>query len=239
MTSLKIGFFSDTHLRENLIFPEDVDLFFHCGDLLNQGSMDELRKAAKYFKTRLEGRSIYFTPGNHDNVFESSRKEEALEVLKDAGFKVFIDGGTIISLKGISILVYFMPWVPETVPSHSFNLEDDLRVKFIDKIPHHIDILITHGPPSGILDSEEGKYGFGDELLLKKLSVLRSSLKVHAFGHVHQGRGVMRPDPGSPLFINASTGLRGPCWPIVLIYPECEVPFLKVEQLYKAKNRLE
>ena len=46
-----------------------------------------------------------------------------------------------------------------------------------------VDILVTHGPPFGILDkTNEGKNA-GSELLLKE--VLRLKPKLHLFGHIH------------------------------------------------------
>lgn len=218
-SQIKLAFFSDTHLREDLIFPEDIDVYFHCGDLMNNGNITELKKAAAFFKSKLNGKKLYYTPGNHDNIFESSKVKEGMAILKDAGIETVIDQQLTIVCKGHAISCYFMPWIPETIPSHSFNLEDILRKTFIDKIPiEGIDLLITHGPPDYILDSEPSTgYHFGDQLLKEKISHMKG-LKVHAFGHVHGARGIYTDDDGI-VFINAASGSRGPSTPIVLAYP--------------------
>ena len=46
-----------------------------------------------------------------------------------------------------------------------------------------VDILVTHGPPFGILDKTNGGKNAGSKLLLKE--VLRLKPKLHLFGHIH------------------------------------------------------
>jgi len=113
-----------------------------------------------------------------------------------------------------------MPWVPETVPIHSFNLEDELRKKYIDQIPNSgIDILITHGPPDYILDAEDNGSHFGDHLLNEKIKLMEG-LKIHAFGHVHGGRGTLMDN--GVLYVNSACGSRA-YKPIVVEYPSLEI----------------
>ena len=45
-------------------------------------------------------------------------------------------------------------------------------------IPADTDILITHGPPHGILDNE-----MGDEELLSQIQEIKP--RIHCFGHIH------------------------------------------------------
>jgi hypothetical protein len=64
-------------------------------------------------------------------------------------------------------------------------------------IPSHpqIDIMVTHGPPYGILDSVGGvsarmKSSVGCKHLLR--AVKRCKPRLHAFGHIHEGWGAQR-----------------------------------------------
>lgn len=64
-------------------------------------------------------------------------------------------------------------------------------------VPSHpeIDIMVTHGPPFGILDSVGGfskrmKSSVGCKHLLR--AVKRCKPKLHAFGHIHEGWGAQR-----------------------------------------------
>jgi Icc-related predicted phosphoesterase len=69
------------------------------------------------------------------------------------------------------------------------------------RIPRNTDILITHGPPLGILDHgprSERREGCPE----LREAVLQARPRVHVFGHIHAGYGTLRaPDT---LFVNAS-----------------------------------
>ncbi|KAM7203829.1 Metallo-dependent phosphatase-like protein [Naviculisporaceae sp. PSN 640] len=51
----------------------------------------------------------------------------------------------------------------------------------------NIDVVITHGPPCGILDRTEDKIRLGCPLLFE--AVERARPRMHCFGHVHEGWG--------------------------------------------------
>ncbi|KKM07384.1 hypothetical protein LCGC14_1734470 [marine sediment metagenome] len=81
--------------------------------------------------------------------------------------------------------------------------DEEFAIKKWAMIPDDTDILVTHGPPHGILDipkppAEVRKCG------CKKLlsAVLRVKPKVHIFGHIHGGYGRVEQD--GIQFINAS-----------------------------------
>jgi len=64
--------------------------------------------------------------------------------------------------------------------------EKELKKKWA-LIPENTDILITHGPPFGMLDKNiDGTY-CGSKSLSDNL--LRLNLKVHIFGHIHEAYG--------------------------------------------------
>jgi Icc-related predicted phosphoesterase len=54
-------------------------------------------------------------------------------------------------------------------------------------IPENTDLLITHGPPFGILDQLADETHIGCKDLLNRVYQLR--LKAHVFGHVHESFG--------------------------------------------------
>ena len=69
------------------------------------------------------------------------------------------------------------------------------REKVYDTIPNDTDILITHGPPQGILDGGQGCPAL-------RRAVIRVKPRLHVFGHVHSAYGV-RPTKNT-LFVNAA-----------------------------------
>ncbi len=65
------------------------------------------------------------------------------------------------------------------------------RTRHWAKVPFNTTILITHGPPFGILDLSPGQQEcMGDPELLERVRELKSLL-LHPFGHVHGGYGVV------------------------------------------------
>eukprot|EP00026_Physarum_polycephalum_P017756 Phypoly_transcript_19088.p1 GENE.Phypoly_transcript_19088~~Phypoly_transcript_19088.p1 ORF type:complete len:151 (+),score=18.92 Phypoly_transcript_19088:146-598(+) len=102
-----------------------------------------------------------------------------------------------INLEGINF--YGAPWQPEFC-KWAFNLPrgQALKEKW-DMIPSNTDILITHGPPKGILDRVEGSNEGCADLLA---AVQRIKPKYHIFGHIHEGYGEF--SDGTTHFINAS-----------------------------------
>jgi Icc-related predicted phosphoesterase len=67
-------------------------------------------------------------------------------------------------------------------------------------IPKNTDILITHGPPFGVLDKTLRGEAVGCEMLLKKVNKIKP--KLHVFGHIHEGYGMI--DKKNTTFVNAS-----------------------------------
>jgi Icc-related predicted phosphoesterase len=76
-----------------------------------------------------------------------------------------------------------------------------VRRKQWERIPEGVDILITHGPPFGILDHIPGSERWEGCPELPE-AVLQAKPRVQVFGHIHAGYGTLRtPDT---IFANAS-----------------------------------
>jgi Icc-related predicted phosphoesterase len=62
-----------------------------------------------------------------------------------------------------------------------------------DAIHDNTDIVVTHGPPKGILDKSENRDGLmeccGDKSLLNK--ILEVQPAYHLFGHIHNGGNIV------------------------------------------------
>ena len=73
--------------------------------------------------------------------------------------------------------------------------------RYWDQIPYDLDVLITRGPPFGILDQvAPGGAHLGYEELLK--SVEQKKPEVHLFGHIHGGAGTI--ENGATRVVNAA-----------------------------------
>lgn len=101
-------------------------------------------------------------------------------------------------------LSFSSPWQPEFC-AWAFNVKrDSPEIREIwDRIPRDTDILLTHGPPHGILDVTSSKENVGCRILRERLEKLR--VKLHIFGHIHEAYGKEIDRLSSTIFVNAST----------------------------------
>ena len=116
--------------------------------------------------------------------------------------------GMFVSLNEISKLrvFCFSPWQPEFC-AWAFNVKrDSEQIRSIwNQIPLDTDILITHGPPYGILDSTTRNEHVGCKVLYERLQLVKP--KLHVFGHIHEAYGKQQGDGQqlSTIFVNAAT----------------------------------
>jgi hypothetical protein len=89
-----------------------------------------------------------------------------------------------------SIKIYGSPWQPEFF-DWAFNLPrgQPLADKWA-KIPPDVDVLITHGPPHGILDKTTQGHNIGCEELRKLFDTQSIKPRLHIFGHNHEDYGM-------------------------------------------------
>jgi len=188
---------SDSHGRHrNLIVPEG-DVFIHAGDMTAfAGETDILEDFNDWLDTLPHPHKIVIA-GNHDFCFE--RDNETSRAMLTAGTYLEDEGVTI---DGISY--YGSPWQPVFL-NWAFNLErgEPLRRKW-EMIPGDTRVLITHGPPFGILDETSHGQKVGCEELLERVREIKP--QVHVFGHIHEARGMVERD--GTTFVNASTAFR-------------------------------
>jgi Icc-related predicted phosphoesterase len=75
------------------------------------------------------------------------------------------------------------------------------RVRAYSSVPSDADIIITHGPPFGLLDLTEEYPGPSGDRELRD-AILRVKPVLHVFGHAHGGYGVLRTT--NTCFVNAA-----------------------------------
>ncbi len=196
---MKIVCLSDTHNCSEQIAVPDGDILIHAGDATITGTIDEVVLFNEWFAS-LPHKYKIFVAGNHDWLFETNNKS-ARKLLDDSIIYLQDSFTEIENLK-----IYGSPWQPRFF-DWAFNLNRGAEIAEKWKlIPDDIDILITHGPPNGILDEVPRKYfveNTGCEDLLKRVEKLRlNKLKLHIFGHIHCGYGTA--EKFGVKFINAS-----------------------------------
>lgn len=198
---MRIICLSDTHNCNEQIDVPDGDILIHPGDATITGTIEEIKRFNEWFSL-LPHKVKIFVAGNHDWLFE--RDNQKARGLLDPSIVYLQDSSTEID----GLKIYGSPWQPRFF-DWAFNLNRGYEMAEKWKlIPNDIDILITHGPPYGILDLVPRKgwdENTGCEELRKRVEAIASlgRLQLHIFGHIHCGYG-MHEEFGVR-FINAST----------------------------------
>ncbi|PRP91216.1 Calcineurin-like phosphoesterase superfamily domain protein [Enhygromyxa salina] len=191
--TIRLVIISDTHGFHEIVVPPG-DVLIHGGDGCKTGTLDEARQWGAFLDAQPHAHKIAIA-GNHDRCFEAdldaarAQLPSKLEFLHDSGCE--LDG----------VRYWGAPWQPWFL-SWAFNLPrgPELGQKWA-LIPDNTDVLVTHGPPHGILDRTYAGEPVGCEEL--RAAVARVRPRVHVFGHIHEGYGVASRD--GTMFVNAST----------------------------------
>ncbi|KAL8707455.1 MAG: hypothetical protein Q9225_007752 [Loekoesia sp. 1 TL-2023] len=193
-----------------------ADVLLHAGDLTKYGYINEYEATIDMLAAADAELKIVIA-GNHDitldeKYYNSTGKKwmhrnigEDLDVVKDmwtgeeakkARIVYLEEGVRTFTLKnGARFTIYTTPYQPEFC-NWAFPYERD-EDRFNppnakNPIPSwpEIDILLTHGPPMGILDETSKDEIVGCEHLLR--AVKRCRPRLHCFGHIHEGWGAQR-----------------------------------------------
>lgn len=150
---LRIVCLSDTHDRHGELGSVPTgDILLHAGDWSTQGTVDE-EASFRSFMEALPHRHKIFINGNHERVCAQSTKEEIQN--RFPGCTYLEDDA--VEVEGVKI--YGSPWCD--IGAY-FARGEDAAAKWA-AIPEDIDILLTHLPPSGILDLAHEPFVSGAE----------------------------------------------------------------------------
>jgi Icc-related predicted phosphoesterase len=173
---------SDTHGLHNRIESLPAgDILVHAGDFMNSGYDTEDILSFDRWLGEQSFKHCVVCAGNHDRYFQNS-PQQARSLLTNA--LCLENAGVTIG----NVSFWGSPYTPEFL-NWAFMYPRGLAAKrYWDQIPYNLDVLITHGPPFGILDqTAPGDAHLGCEELLK--AVEEKKPKVHLFGHIHGGAG--------------------------------------------------
>lgn len=185
---------SDTHGKHRDLKIPDGDVLIHAGDVTRGGTKEQVVDFLEWFAVQRHTHKI-FVAGNHDFFFEQADSVMISSVIPDG--IVYLNDSSIeingVKFWGSPITPWFNNW--------AFNRNRGSEIKkHWELIPNDTDVLITHGPPFGILDETVyGKRTGCEELLLRVYYV---KPKFHIFGHIHEDHGSFTK--GETSFVNAS-----------------------------------
>lgn len=193
---MKIVAISDTHNNHNGILIPECDILIHAGDESFHGRKDEIEAFARWFDKQ-PAKHLVWIPGNHSQGVEAywpGSKHWLADISPRTNIlmnsDVTLDG---VKIWGSPVTPWFYDW--------AWNVERGEAIKkYWDMIPTDTFIVVTHGPPHGILDMTASGENVGCKDLMD--AMLRIKPKLMVFGHIHEAHGVFStPDT---TFVNAS-----------------------------------
>lgn len=209
---MNIWHISDTHgMHDQLSIPEGIDMVMHTGDISSSKNLTQngMETVAFYLWYRtLPIKYKILVPGNHDGLIEDCYKADQCEAFKSLLHPIALLIHESIEIEGVKI--FGSPYTP-TFYNWSFMKNRADLDNYWKDIPNETDIVITHGPPQGILDlasKSDGELEYcGDKALLRH--ILRVCPKYHLFGHIHDNhdchnKGTRTIDNCRTVFTNSS-----------------------------------
>jgi len=208
--ALRIVLLADTHELHREVDVLRADILIHAGDITMMSRSPRALSDFNDWLGELPHDWKLVVPGNHDRILQTGSAPRRL--LSNA--TLLIDE----SIEVAGLHIWGSPVTRGSGPAYNMPDLDDRRCIYA-QIPNDTDILITHGPPYGILDQPpDSDVNTGDPVLLE--AVLRVRPKLHVFGHVHGAYGILQAE--HTLFVNAALlGVDGGIehQPIVLKLP--------------------
>jgi Icc-related predicted phosphoesterase len=176
---------SDTHNHhQNIILPKG-DILIHAGDYSNVGTKEDTISFLDWFASQPHAIKI-FIAGNHD--FYPERFPEDFRSLIPIGVRYLQNEQTIVD----GLKIWGSPYTP-FFRDMAFNKKRGKDSKAVwDLIPDDTDILITHGPPHGVLDETYVYTHVGCEELKARVDIVKP--RYHIFGHIHEQPGIEKKE---------------------------------------------
>ncbi|KAF2207953.1 hypothetical protein CERZMDRAFT_71221 [Cercospora zeae-maydis SCOH1-5] len=204
---VRIVCISDTHGHapgEGYVIPPG-DILIHAGDLTNQGSLSEIRKATTWLSS-LNFAATIVVAGNHDLSLDPQyglEYETGWRVVPEdvaACRRLLLENPDFVYLqhseavvrvreKGVELRVFGSPYSPDSRGRQKWAFQyapGDAEAVWAG-VGRDTDILVTHTPPAGICDGSSHWEAGGCAALREKLREIRPLL--HVCGHCHEGRG--------------------------------------------------
>ncbi len=188
---MRILHISDTHTYHDLLkIPSGIDMIIHSGDCSNPrdpyNNESEVRYFIDWYKEIPVKHKIYVA-GNHDTSIEKGLVTK--DDFKNAGI-IYLENESVV-IDGIKI--FGSPHTPN-FGNWAFMKERNKLERFWRlAIDEDVNIVVTHGPPKGILDKsydrENNLECCGDKSLLNRILEVQPTYSL--FGHIHNCKDIV------------------------------------------------
>ncbi|KAL4903386.1 Metallo-dependent phosphatase-like protein [Aspergillus multicolor] len=173
----------------------EADVAIHCGDLTDGAKIDEFKSVITLLQNINASLKLVIA-GNHDftmdiPIFRQKVAEVRPPLDPELVKREYDEGTHAFSLaNGASLKAYASPYTPSFGGDWGFGnwgFQYPPTTGHNFDVPNDVDIVITHGPPKGIMDTTGTGIRAGCPSLFE--AVARARPRMHCFGHVHLGWG--------------------------------------------------
>lgn len=204
MSKLIFDLLSDTHNQHGKFNCPGGDFLLHSGDFTSRGTPQEVQNFMLWMEIQPYKHKVVI-PGNHDWDLERNFaywKDEfakrGIHLLNDEGIEL-----DSIKIWGSPVTPWFHSWAfnRARTEEEATRIHGPIKPHW-DMIPANTEVLLTHGPPMGILDKVvRNDESVGCEELAKRIK--ETEIKLHLFGHIHEGAGWLYEGPVT--YVNGSS----------------------------------
>lgn len=168
------------------------DILIHAGDFSMMSRSIAAIRDFNDWLGELPHRHRIVIPGNHEFFIE-----------RDPSKRSLISNATVLINESVTVMGLKI-WGSPITPLYggAFGRSSPAeRAKLYSTIPADTNILVTHGPPYGILDRSPGSLHHSGCPELRE-AVERIRPQLHVFGHIHGANGMESNE--STVYINAA-----------------------------------
>lgn len=196
---MKIVALGCTHGAHKGLEVPDGDVLIHTGDFMTHPYSTFSFKGFFHWFGSHPHKTKIVVPGNHDALMQTDKEWVNQWIIEQelGDIDVLIDESVIMD----GVRFYGMPW---TAPFGSwyFMKGPEAMKRKVSLIPEDTNVLITHGPPYGILDTANALGPpLGCHALMDAHREKRIGPDLHVFSHIHGGNGTAK---GETKFANVS-----------------------------------
>lgn len=193
---------SDTHNEQPHV--PNGDILIHAGDLTVNGTFEELQLQLDWLNSLPHQHKIVIA-GNHDLLLDQSffrrnprlaSRENDERRLRDLrwGSVVYLENELrVLNVRDRDVKVYGSPMTPKY---GNWAFQYPAKDIWSNTVPEATDILVTHGPAKGHLDSSSANPSYLQGCAHLQRELWRVKPRLHVCGHIHSGRGVECSDWG-------------------------------------------
>lgn len=195
---MKITCISDTHSLHRKVNITPTDLLLFGGDAMTSGyDKNELIDFLDWFSS-CDAKYRVMIAGNHCRYIEN-HPTWFRDTLKLYPNIIYLEDDWV-EIEGLKI--YGTPHSKEFY-NWAFNRTEEQLKELFGKIPLDIDVLVSHAPQYGVLDELVDGRQVGEFSLSKQIRKIKN-LKLHVFGHIHNGYGMIKRHGQKYYSVNAS-----------------------------------